>query len=68
MITTSTLFESELKKIIDAEIERLTEILIAGSAVADYAAYRHVAGQIFAYRRVNETYAYEANTKIEQRL
>jgi hypothetical protein len=65
--TISTQFEGELKKVIDAEIVRLHGILEEGQVLKDFAEYRHVVGQIFAYRRVMDAYADEVNTIISKR-
>lgn len=46
----SNLFEHELRKLIDAEVDRLKENLTNGQAVADYAAYQQIVGKILALR------------------
>jgi hypothetical protein len=65
--TISTQFEGELKKIIEAEIVRVQDILGIGAAVADFAEYKFLTGQLFAYRRVLDSYADEVNTIISKR-
>lgn len=67
MQTTSTVFEQELRKRISQELERLMENIAIGSAVHDYAEYRHLTGQIFAYNRVIADYFDDANTELEKR-
>jgi hypothetical protein len=65
--TLNTQFEHELKKLIDQEIERQKDILEAGVAVPDFAAYRHVNGQISALKRVRDSYCEEVNTLLSKR-
>jgi hypothetical protein len=67
VLTTNTQFESELKKLIDAEIERLRDILDAGLAIKDLADYRYHVGQIHALRTVKNSYCDEAQTIINKR-
>lgn len=55
-MSASALFERELKKLIDAEIERLREIVVGGDAIPDYAKYQRAVGQIAAYRCVMNDY------------
>jgi hypothetical protein len=64
--TLNTQFEHELTKLIDEELARLTENLVAGSAVTDFAAYRHIAGQIRGLERVRD-YCDEVNTLLSKR-
>ncbi len=59
--------ETELRKIIDAEIDRLKIILADGVAVTEFADYRHIVGQIFAYNRVLADYLDEAATEANKR-
>ena len=68
MLTVNTQFESELKKIIDADIERLKDLLADGSGVPDYPTYRRYVGEIMALRRVAEAYFDEVNQKINERM
>lgn len=67
MFTANSLFEAELKKIIDAEILRLTENLVLGMAVSDYPEYRHQIGLIAAYNRVATEFLDEAQTNTAKR-
>jgi hypothetical protein len=67
MQTLNTQFEHELKKLIDVDIERLTDILELGVAVRNFDDYRHYAGQILALKRVRDSYCDEANTIIAKR-
>jgi hypothetical protein len=67
MQTVSTKFESELKKRIDEELIRISEILSAGQAVKDYADYRYHVGMFHALNRVSYTFFDEVNTAINQR-
>jgi len=50
----NNLFENELRKLIEEEIERIKEILGNGLSVVDYPEYRHHTGQIRALRTVLE--------------
>ena len=68
MVTTvSTQFEGELKKVIEAEIENLRNYLEEGQVPKDFAEYKFLTGQLFAYRRVLNNYADEVNTIISKR-
>jgi hypothetical protein len=60
-------FETELKKRIAEEIERINGILAEGQAVKDYADYKHLVGQLFAFNRVINTYCDEVQTEINKR-
>jgi hypothetical protein len=66
VLTGNTQFESELKKTIAEEIERLHGVLDAGLAVKDFAEYRYNIGQIHALRRVAESYCDEVTSKINK--
>lgn len=50
----NNLFEHELRKLIEEEINRISEILANGLGVVDYAEYKHHTGQIRALRGVLE--------------
>lgn len=50
--TYSNVFEFELKKIIKAEEDRLTENLKLGMSIIDFAEYRHQVGKLLALTRV----------------
>jgi hypothetical protein len=65
--TGNTQFESELKKLIAAEIERLRDILEAGMAIKEFADYVKVTGQLAALRMVADAYCDEANTIINEK-
>jgi len=65
MLTYNTLFEHELKKIILAEIERVTDILANGSAI-DYAEYKQQVGRIQGLRAALD-YCDEASSIISKR-
>lgn len=67
MQTVSTLFECELKKILDKQMVRIAEIMTDGQAIKDYAEYRRYVGEFHAYKQVVDTYCDEVNTKINQR-
>lgn len=67
MLTGNTQFESELKKLIADEIERIRDILSAGLAVKDYAEYRFHVGQIEALQKVAGSYCDEVTTIINKR-
>lgn len=54
MLSYSDFFEQELKKLIDAEIIRILEILATGTSVNDISEYRHLTGKILALRGVYE--------------
>ena len=65
MLTYNTLFEHEFKKIILAEIERVTDILASGSAI-DYADYKQQVGRIQGLRAALD-YCDEASSIISKR-
>jgi len=65
MQTTSTLFERELRKIIDEEVARLTNNVISGMAIVDYGQYQLNIGKIKALNSVYE-YMDEVNSKINE--
>jgi hypothetical protein len=67
VLTVNTQFEHELTKLIDADIERLKGILEVGVAVNNFEEYRHVTGQIFAMKRVRDSYCDEVNTLLNTR-
>jgi hypothetical protein len=64
--TVSTQFELELKKRLREEIVRLSDVLIAGTAITDYPKYQNIVGQISALGRVTETYCDEVTTTINE--
>jgi hypothetical protein len=59
------LFEIELKKRIEDEIQRIREDLGDGCA-ADHAQYLRFTGQILAYRTVVREYCDEVQTKLKE--
>lgn len=59
-------FETELRKIIAEEIDRLKENLARSTASMDYAEFRHTVGQISALRRVIDAYCSEIDDKINK--
>lgn len=67
MQTFNTQFEAELKKLIDADVERLKAILEVGVAVDNFEGYRHLIGQILALKRVRDSYFDEVNTLLSKR-
>jgi hypothetical protein len=54
MLTYQAFFQHELLKIIDQEVERLSESLINGHNALDYPAYKHNVGMIQGLRRAKE--------------
>lgn len=52
MFNYNNLFEAELKKLIEQEIERIAENLALGLSVIDFPEYKHNVGQIAALRKV----------------
>lgn len=54
MLTYNHLFENTLRKLIEQEIERLTENLVLGLSVTDFANYRESVGQIAGLRKALE--------------
>lgn len=66
MLTIDTKFQQELTKLIDAEIERLTETLVLGAAIADIAAYTKVVGQIMGLELAKDQFD-EANRILSER-
>jgi hypothetical protein len=67
MLTANTAFETELKKRIDEEIERIRDILTEGTAIKDYSDYRFFTGQIMALRRCADQYCDETAVTISKR-
>jgi hypothetical protein len=65
MQTQQSLFESELKKIINAEIERLKDAL-AFNNFTDMSQFKFVMGSIAGLRAIEE-FAKEARDKSDQR-
>jgi hypothetical protein len=65
--TLNTQFESELKKLIADEIERIKDIMAVGMAVKDYAEYRFHVGQIEALNKVSGSYCDEVTSIINKR-
>ena len=59
-------FQIELTKLLQAEIERLTEHLLNPASVADYADYKQQTGKIIALRSVFDLFE-EANTILSKR-
>ena len=66
MNTLSTQFEAELTRLIHAEIENIKDDMAAGS-FSDPGDYKRYVGQIYAYRRVVEELAAEANKILTER-
>lgn len=64
MLTTNDLFERELKKLLKAEIERLSEIL-TGPGVSDFSQYKYYVGAIHGLSHALEQ-CEEANSIVEQ--
>jgi hypothetical protein len=54
MQTISIRFEYELKKLIQEEIERLTDVLKSGVSIHDIADYKHLTGQLVAWRKLDD--------------
>jgi len=54
MLTYQAFFQHELLKLIDQEVERLTESLITGHNALDYSAYKHNVGMIQGLRRAKD--------------
>ena len=67
MLTTNTQFEHELKRLIDADIDRIKDILANGSGVSNHDAYKQYVGEISALRRVSHSFCEEVNTKMNKR-
>jgi len=67
LLTANNQFESELKKRIFEEIDRLKENLAAGLAVTDYAKYQNIVGQIAGLMLVVDSYCDEVQTAINKR-
>lgn len=62
----NTLFEVELRKLVAAEIDRLSDNLCSGVAITDIASYKHEVGRILALRAVYDM-CEEVNTIINRR-
>jgi len=54
MLNYHNLFEIELRKLINDEIDRIKENLSNGLSTVDYADYRHQVGKVIALRTVLE--------------
>jgi hypothetical protein len=54
MLTYSAHFQSELEKLIQAEIDRMRDIVVRGHASLDHAGYKHNVGIIFGLERALE--------------
>jgi hypothetical protein len=54
MLTYNQLFENTLRTLIEAEIDRLTENLVLGLSVEDFATYREIVGQLRGLRKALE--------------
>ena len=67
MLASNSQFETELKKRLAEEIDRLKVNLAQGLAVKSYDEYRHLVGQIFAFERVANEYCDEVQTAINKR-
>jgi hypothetical protein len=59
-------FESELNKLIDAELARLHEELGLGLAVKTMDQYREYVGKITAYTKVRDDFCREVQTKLNE--
>lgn len=59
-------FQIELTKLLQVEIERLTENLANPASVTDYADYKHQAGKIIALRGVFDLFE-EVDTILSKR-
>ena len=63
--TFNTLFETELRKLIETTRQDMVAALVSGGGIADYAAYRDRAGYLRALANV-EDWCDEIATKIAQ--
>ena len=54
MLTYNNQFEFELKKLIEEEIVRISENVLSGIGVPDYADYKHQTGKITGLRMAVE--------------
>jgi hypothetical protein len=66
VLTGNTQFESELKKVIAEEIERLRDVLETPAVIVDIGEYRNISGQIKSLRRVIDSYCDEVTSKINK--
>jgi hypothetical protein len=57
MLTRQAFYEAELRKLLQAEIDRLLEILGNGHGTPDYSEYRHQIGKIAGLRTAMELMA-----------
>jgi hypothetical protein len=67
MPSLNTQFEAELKKLINARMVEIADILCDGQAVKSYEDYRHLAGRFHALRQVHEDLCDQVNTTLNQR-
>ena len=54
MLTYNSMFEKELKKIVEEEILRLMDRLSTGAAIEDFSHYKFLTGQIMGLRKIVE--------------
>lgn len=66
MLTYNNQFEIELKKLLIAEIDRLSENICSGMAINDIAHYKHEVGRITTLRAVIDM-CEEVNSILSQR-
>ena len=67
MQTISTLFETELRKLIEAEKQRIAEVLGNGYGIQDFAHYRYYVGAFVALEKVLE-YCGDAAQTVDKTL
>mgnify|MGYP003342044901 CR=1 FL=1 len=66
MLTYNNQFELELMKLIDERIAHITDTVMLGMAVVDYADYKYQIGQIAGLKSIIELSG-EVNTILSQR-
>lgn len=62
----NNMFEFELRKLVEAEILRISENLTNPASVVDYSEYKHQVGKILALRSVSDL-CEEVNTTLSKR-
>lgn len=67
MQTFNTQFEHELRKVIEARMVEIAEILTAGQAIKTLDDYRKFVGEFQGLKQVIDSYCGEVNTTLSKR-
>jgi hypothetical protein len=66
-VASNTQFELELKKLIAADLERLTENIFNRGTVTDFAEFKYRVGEINTLKRIETEFCDAINTTINKR-